>query len=117
MSEARPARISVAIEADYAPSVDLGKRGPGRAGDLVRRGIERHQGDHREPSALAPKDRAPQAIGLAGEDVVWERWLHDPRVLFELRLELSRSPSGVPGEHASPFHVADGFASTAPIRK
>ena len=36
----------------------------------------------------------------AAEHVLFDRGLHDPRTLFELRLELAASPARVAGEHA-----------------
>src|SRR5215475_14968559 len=51
-------------------------------------------------AALAAENRAPEAVGILGEDVVQVGGLDDPVVALELVLELLRAPACDAGEHA-----------------
>src|SRR5436190_4847984 len=80
-----------------SPSRGLPVRGS-RDAPSVRRRIEGHRAQQGVARTEPCQHRVPQAVGLVVEDVLASRGRDDPGFLFELRLELPRPPSRVPGE-------------------
>src|SRR6266550_3634581 len=74
--------------------------GARRSGDgpSVRRWVERHRAQEGVAGTQPHQHRVPQVLGLVVEDVLAPRGRDDPGFLFELRFELPRPPSRVPGE-------------------
>ena len=72
--------------------------------DSVQRRVERHRRDQDELAALAAQDARPEQLGLVVKTSSSRAVLDDPGLLLHLRLELSRTPAGVPGEDARAAH-------------
>src|SRR5690606_27392414 len=73
----------------------------------VEREIGRIEAPPAERFGLAPHHAVPQPLGLVGERVGGVGVDDPPPLADQLRLELARTPSGVPGEEADAVDRAD----------
>src|SRR5512132_4167941 len=80
-----------------SPSRALRAKRSGNA-PSVRRRVERHRAQEGVARSQPCQHRVPQALGLVVEDVLPPGGRDDPGFLVELRFELPRPPSRVPGE-------------------
>src|SRR6476620_4403725 len=80
-----------------------------RSGDApsVRRRVERHRAQEGVARTQPCQHRVPQALWLVVEDVLASGGRDDPGFLVELRFELPRPPSRVPGEDTGSPDRAD----------